>query len=68
MCGVLIVFMQTGFALLESGTARFKNHQIVMLKNVLDTIVGALVWWAIGYGISHGVTTGGFIGHSHYFG
>lgn len=68
LSGALVVFMQTGFALLESGSARFKNHQIVLLKNILDTCIGSIVWFVIGFGVSEGVAKGGFIGTKYYFG
>ena len=32
--GVIIFFMQSGFALLESGNVRFKNYQNILLKNL----------------------------------
>ena len=54
IAGVLIFFMQTGFALLESGSVRYKNYQQVLLKNVMDTCIGAIVWFICGYGFAFG--------------
>ncbi len=45
-----IFFMQCGFAMLEAGTVRAKNTRNILLKNLLDACIGALVWWAWGYG------------------
>ena len=54
LCGFLVFFMQCGFALLEAGTVRAKNTKNILLKNLLDACVGALGFWAVGYGISYG--------------
>ena len=37
---------------------RHHNHYQIMLKNVLDACVGALGFWAVGYGIAYGNKTG----------
>ena len=67
IAGVVVFLMQSGFALLESGTVRFKNYQNVLLKNCLDACIGGVVWWAFGYGIAYGEGNG-FIGEKFYFG
>lgn len=66
--GVIVFFMQSGFALLESGAVRYKNYQNILLKNCLDATVGGLVWWAWGYGLAYGDVDGGFIGKKYFFG
>ena len=68
VAGVIVTFMQTGFALLESGSVREKNHQNVLLKNCLDACIGGLVWWAWGFGMGFGDVNGGFIGGKFFFG
>ena len=40
--------MQCGFALLEAGSVRLKNTKNILLKNVVNTCLSALTWWAIG--------------------
>lgn len=40
--------MQCGFALLEAGSVRLKNTKNILLKNVVNTCISALTWWAIG--------------------
>ena len=52
LCGFLVFFMQCGFALLEAGTVRAKNTKNILLKNLLDACVGALIWWSFGYMIA----------------
>jgi len=61
MCGVLVFFMQCGFALLEAGTVRAKNTKNILLKNMLDACIGAVIWWSIGFMIAYD-TGNGFIG------
>ena len=39
-----IWFMQLGFLLLEAGSVMSKNTKSIMLKNLLDTFAGGLVW------------------------
>ena len=52
LCGFLVFFMQCGFALLEAGTVRAKNTKNILLKNLLDACVGAILWWAIGFTVA----------------
>jgi Amt family ammonium transporter len=52
--------MQTGFAMLESGMVRSKNAINVIMKNYTDMCFGALIFWAVGYGIMFGTTTDGW--------
>ena len=66
LCGVLVFFMQAGFALIESGTVRSKNTVNVLMKNYIDACVGALVFWLIGFGLMFGVNPTGWVGLSHF--
>ena len=63
-----IFFMQLGFAFLEAGTVRYKNSQIILLKNLLDVVLGIFSWWFIGFALAFGEDKGGFIGTSFFFG
>ena len=47
--GALVFFMQAGFGMLEAGSVRTKNTRNILLKNLLDACVGALIWWAWGF-------------------
>jgi len=60
--GILVFFMQAGFALLEAGSVRAKNTKNILMKNLLDACIGALVWWAWGYAVAYDGTESGFIG------
>ncbi|MGI9622769.1 MAG: ammonium transporter [Acidimicrobiales bacterium] len=54
VAGILVFLMQAGFALVEAGLTRAKNVSNIMAKNMADMCVGALMFWAVGYGIAFG--------------
>lgn len=58
ICIVLVFFMQTGFAMLETGFTRKKNSCNVIMKNIMDFAVGSIFYWILGFGIMFGATTG----------
>ena len=43
LAGILVMFMQPGFALVESGFTRAKNAGNIIMKNFMDFSVGALI-------------------------
>ena len=51
--GCLVFFMQAGFGMLEAGSVRTKNTRNILLKNLLDACLGAIIWWAWGFA-THG--------------
>lgn len=65
LAAMLVFFMQPGFALVEAGFTRTKNTANILMKNLLDFMLGSLLFWAIGFGIMFG--TGDFIGMPHLF-
>ena len=66
MGGILVFFMQAGFAMVESGSVRSKNTVNVLMKNYMDACLGGLVFWLIGFGLMFGVNASGWIGTSHF--
>jgi Amt family ammonium transporter len=52
--GFLVMFMQLGFALLETGLCRAKNAVHTFGMNILIYGVGVLGFWAVGYAIMFG--------------
>jgi len=52
LCGALVMFMQAGFAMVESGACRAKNVQNILLKNLTDVCVGTLGWLVFGWAIA----------------
>ena len=67
LCGVLVMFMQAGFACLESGFVRAKNSINVAIKNLVDFCVAAIIFWAVGFGMMFGATAAGWFGTSGFF-
>jgi Amt family ammonium transporter len=66
-CAGLVLMMQPGFALLESGFCRAKNAVNVIMKNFTDCAIASLAYWAIGFGLMFGTSFGGFIGTTDFF-
>ena len=58
LCGALVIFMQAGFAMLETGFTRAKNAGNIVMKNVIDICIGVPVFWFIGYGLMYGKGNG----------
>ncbi|XP_017759902.1 PREDICTED: putative ammonium transporter 3 [Eufriesea mexicana] len=50
----IIFTMQTGFGMLESGCVSLKNEVNIMMKNVVDIVLGGLTYWAFGFALSFG--------------
>ena len=59
--GMLVFFMNLGFALVESGFARSKNTVNILSKNFIVFAISSLAFWAIGWGLMFG-NGNGFIG------
>lgn len=67
LAAVLVMFMQPGFALVESGFTRSKNTANILMKNLMDFSIGSLAFWLVGYTIMYGEDIGGFIGKVSFF-
>ncbi len=52
--GFLVMFMQSGFALLETGLTRAKNAVHTMGMNLFVYAIGALGFWAVGFALQMG--------------
>lgn len=48
-CAVLVIFMQAGFAMVESGFNSQKNTVNILFKNTMDLSIGVLLFWIVGY-------------------
>lgn len=65
MSGVLVMFMQAGFGLLEAGLHSAKNTVNIFMKNYADFMVAGLAFWFIGFNLmynSDGGTSFGAMG------
>jgi Amt family ammonium transporter len=59
LCAVLVLFMQAGFAALESGMSPQNNTVNIMFKNFTDLCVGVLLFYLVGYSIMYGADASG---------
>src|SRR5581483_274578 len=50
----LVMFMQVGFAMVETGFTRAKNAVNTMAMNLVVYLVGILGFWLVGYGLMLG--------------
>ncbi len=66
LAGFLVFFMQAGFGLLEAGLVRARNVVNILMKNVFDLSIGAIGYWAIGFGLMFGAGNG-FFGQEWFF-
>ena len=62
----LVFFMQAGFALVEAGFVRAKTVVNIFMKNFFDLSVGAIAYWAIGFGLMFGAGNA-FFGAEWFF-
>lgn len=65
LAAMLVFFMQPGFALVEAGFTRNKNTANILMKNLVDFMVGSILFWFIGFGLMFGV--GNVFGTPHLF-
>ncbi|MBA4016232.1 MAG: hypothetical protein C0483_03490 [Pirellula sp.] len=63
-CATLVMLMQAGFCLLETGFSRAKNGINVAIKNLVDFLISSLLYWAFGFALMFGTSYGGWFGTS----
>ncbi len=54
VAGFLVMFMQAGFAIVETGLCRAKNANHTMMMNFMVYGAGMLAYWLIGFAIQEG--------------
>lgn len=65
--GILVFWMQAGFAMVETGFTRSKNAGNIIMKNLMDFAIGSIVYWILGFGLMFGEDVAGFIGMPIWF-
>ena len=65
--GILVFWMQAGFAMVETGFTRSKNAGNIIMKNLMDFALGSLIYWILGFGIMFGADQAGIIGLPGFF-
>ena len=66
VAAVLVIFMNAGFGMLETGFCRQKNAVNILSKNLIVFALATLSFWALGYALAFG-TGNGFLGYSGFF-
>ena len=64
---MIIFFMQAGFAFLEAGAVRAKNTTNILMKNLMDSAIGAIIFWVCGYAWAFGEESNFFLGYKNFF-
>jgi len=63
---ILVYFMQAGFACVETGFTRAKNAGNIIMKNMMDFVLGSLFFFFFGFAVMFG-GDGPIIGTSGFF-
>lgn len=64
----LVFFMQAGFAMVETGFTRAKNAGNIIMKNLMDFVLGSIFFFIVGFAIMFGDDGGsGIIGLTGFF-
>lgn len=66
IAAALVMLMQGGFTLLETGMVRAKNSINVAIKNFVDFCVSAIIFWVFGFAIMFGASAAGIFGTSGF--
>jgi Amt family ammonium transporter len=66
VAAILVIFMNAGFGMLETGFCRQKNAVNILSKNLIVFALATLSFWAIGFSFMFGSGTG-FIGGGGFF-
>lgn len=61
-CGVLVMFMAAGFAMLEAGMVRSSSVATIILKNISLYAVAGIVFFLCGYNLMYSGVDGGYMG------
>lgn len=64
---ILVFFMQAGFAAVETGFTRAKNAGNIIMKNLMDFVIGSICFFFLGFGVMFGLDKAGIIGLSGFF-
>ncbi len=67
MSGVLVMWMATGFAMLESGMVRTKSVAEILTKNVALYAIACIMYMFMGYNIMYGSSDSAWIPSLNFF-
>ncbi|MCP1367390.1 ammonium transporter, partial [Halomonas sp. BBD48] len=61
ICGVLVMWMAAGFAMLEAGLVRSKNTAEILTKNIVLFAIACTMYLLVGYYIMYSSDAGGIL-------
>ncbi len=67
VAAILVFFMQAGFAAVEAGFTRAKNTGNIIMKNLMDFVLGSIFFFFIGFAVMFGDDFMGLFGTSGFF-
>ncbi|MEP0948893.1 ammonium transporter [Nodosilinea sp. FACHB-141] len=67
VCSFLVIFMNAGFAMVETGFCRQKNAVNVLTKNLIVFALATLAFWFIGFSLMFGANGNGWVGWGSFF-
>lgn len=67
VASVLVIFMNAGFGMLETGFCRQKNAVNILSKNLIVFALASLAFWVLGFSLMFGTAGGGFVGAGGFF-
>jgi Amt family ammonium transporter len=67
IAAVLVIFMNAGFAMLETGFCRPKNAVNLLSKNLIVFALATLAYWATGFSLMFGNPDNGWLGGGGWF-
>lgn len=67
IASILVIFMNAGFAMLETGFCRQKNAVNILSKNLIVFALATIAFWAIGFSLMFGATGNPILGTGGWF-
>lgn len=67
IAAILVIFMNAGFAMLETGFCRQKNAVNILAKNLIVFALATLSFWAVGFSIMFSGMGNGWLGFDGLF-
>ncbi|WP_265263242.1 ammonium transporter [Spirulina subsalsa] len=64
---ILVIFMNAGFGMLETGFCRQKNAVNILTKNLIVFAIASIAYWAVGFAFMYGSVENNFIGLQGFF-
>jgi len=66
IAGMLVFFMNAGFATLEAGLCRRKNAVNILAKNFIVFAISSMAYWFAGFAMMFGVSKSGYVGSTGF--